>query len=187
MSIVPVEPFASVDTLLAALAAGATANDEADLDVLSHSLQCGHRLRTEHPDDADLAIAGLVHDVWDAVSGGDHTDHDTRGAALVEPLLGPRVARLVAGHVAAKRYLVATDAAYRDQLSGRSTDTLRAQGGALDDAERDGLAASPDFEAMLTLRRADERAKVPGAAVPDLASWRDLLTATARSVSRSSG
>jgi predicted HD phosphohydrolase len=182
-----VEPFASVDEVLTALAAGATANDEADLDVLAHSLQCGHLLRTEHPADADLAVAGLVHDVWDAVSGGDHADHDARGAALVEPLLGPRVARLVAGHVVAKRYLVATDAAYRDQLSGRSTDTLQVQGGALDDAERDQLARSPDFEAMLTLRRADERAKVLGARVPGLDAWRDLLAASAAAASRSSG
>ena len=169
-------PFRDVDELLAALAAGAAVNDEPDLDVLSHSLQCGHLLRTERPDDRELAIAGLVHDVWDAVSPGQHDDHDTLGAALVEPLLGPRVARLVAGHVTAKRYLVTTEPGYQPGLSGRSTATLTRQGGALDDAQVARLTASPDFDALVTLRRADERAKVPGALVPGLDAWRDLLS-----------
>jgi predicted HD phosphohydrolase len=136
-------------------------------------------LRVEHPDDPDLAIAGLVHDVWDAVSP-DHADHERRGAALVEPLLGTRVARLVAGHVVAKRYLATADAGYRAQLSGRSTETLAQQGGALAAAEVDELAASPDFEAMVTLRRADERAKVPGAVVPGLDEWREPLSRAAQ-------
>jgi predicted HD phosphohydrolase len=173
------EPFSTVDALLDALAAGHAVKDEPELDVLAHSLQCAHLLRTEHPDDPDLAVAGLVHDVWDAVSS-DHTDHDTRGAALVEPLLGARVARLVAGHVVAKRYLAAADASYRAQLSGRSTETLVLQGGALDAAAIGALAGSPDFDAMVTLRRADERAKVPGAVVPGLDEWRGPLSRAAQ-------
>jgi predicted HD phosphohydrolase len=173
------EPFPTVDALLDALAAGHAAKDEPELDVLAHSLQCAHLLTTERPDDPDLAIAGLVHDVWDAVSA-DHTDHDLRGAALVEPLLGERVARLVAGHVLAKRYLATADARYRSQLSGRSTRTLAQQGGALDAAEVDALVASTDFDAMVTLRRADERAKVPGAVVPGLDDWREPLNRAAQ-------
>ncbi|MCU1427085.1 MAG: metal-dependent phosphohydrolase [Actinomycetia bacterium] len=170
-----VPPFATVDALVAALAAGAHASDEPELDVLAHSLQCGHLLHTEHPDDAELAVAGLVHDVWDAVSPGDHRDHDIRGAVLVAPLLGARVARLVAGHVQAKRYLVASDATYRNGLSGRSTATLLEQGGGLDDDAIAALEASSDFDATITLRRADERAKVSGASVPALEQWRALL------------
>jgi predicted HD phosphohydrolase len=167
-------PFTTVDELVAALAHGVHVNDEPELDVLAHSLQCGHLLRQEHPDDLELSVAGLVHDVWDTVSD-DHTAHDTRGAALVEPLLGERVARLVAGHVVAKRYLVATDDAYRSRLSDRSAVTLATQGGALDDGEMRALESSPDFAATLTLRRADERAKVRGARVPDLDAWREPL------------
>jgi predicted HD phosphohydrolase len=166
--------FESVDALLDALARGAHANDEPDLDVLSHSLQCGHLLRTEH-DDAELAIAGLVHDVWDAVAPGDHVDHDRRGAALIEPLLGPRVATLVAGHVEAKRYLVAMDARYTSALSLRSSATLVAQGHAMTTEEARAFEANDLFDSLVTLRRADERAKVPGATVPQLAEWRSLL------------
>ena len=83
-----------------------------------------------------------------------------RGAAApssIEPLLGARVARLVGAHVDAKRYLVATDPAYRAQLSPRSVETLRLQGDALDAAAIAALAADPDLDAILALRRADER------------------------------
>ncbi len=173
-------PFETVDDLLTALARGAAAHDEPGFDVLAHSLQCGALLRAEHPDDPELAAAGLVHDVWDAVVPDDHRDHETRGAALVEPLLGARTARLVAGHVLAKRYLVATERGYADGLSARSFDTLAEQGGALDDDALANVARSRDFDAMVALRRADERAKVPGAVVPDLSSWRDLLLQVSR-------
>ena len=77
----------------------------------------------------------------------------------MEPLLGARVARLVGAHVVAKRYLVATDPAYRSQLSVRSVETLAEQGDALDDDELARLASDPDLDAILALRRADERAE----------------------------
>jgi predicted HD phosphohydrolase len=167
--------IASIDELLALLARGSTVRDEPELDGLAHALQCGAILRAEHPDDAELAVAGLVHDISDIAHPDNHTDHDRRGAALVEPLLGARVARLVGAHVLAKRYLVSTDPAYRAHLSPRSTETLAAQGDALADAELAALTADPDLDAILDLRRADERAKDPTARVPDLESWRALL------------
>jgi predicted HD phosphohydrolase len=98
----------------------------------------------------------------------------------VEPLLGARVARLVGAHVAAKRYLVATDPAYRDRLSPRSIETLQLQGDALDATEISRLAADPDLAAILALRRADEAAKDVTAAPPGLGSWRTLLERIAR-------
>ena len=86
-----------------------------------------------------------------------------------------RVARLVGAHVLAKRYLVATDPAYRAQLSARSIETLRLQGDALDDSAVAALAADPDLDAIIALRRADEQAKDPAAQPPPLAGWRPLL------------
>jgi len=172
--------IASIDELLALLARGSTVRDEPELDGLAHALQCGAILRAEHPDDAELAVAGLVHDISDIAHPDDHTDHDRRGAALVEPLLGARVAHLVGAHVLAKRYLVTTDPAYRANLSPRSTATLAAQGDALADTDLAALTSDPDRDAILDLRRADERAKDPTARVPDLESWRALLADVAR-------
>lgn len=170
----------TVDQLLALLARGDGVYDEPEIDGLFHALQCGANLHTSHPADPELAVAGLVHDIADIAFPDDHGDHAQRGAELIEPLLGARVARLVGAHVAAKRYLVATDPAYRAQLSARSIETLRLQGEALDTPAITVLAADPDIDAILELRRADERAKDPDAAPPELATWRPLLEKVAR-------
>jgi predicted HD phosphohydrolase len=169
----------SVDGCLRILAAGTGIADEPEIDVLQHSLQCGAILLAEQPGDLELVVAGLLHDISDAVNPGDHRAHDERGAALVEPLFGSRVARLVGAHVVAKRYLVTTDAEYRARLSDRSAETLRFQGDTLDDGALARLAADPDLDAMLALRRADERAKDPTARVPGLESWRATLEGVA--------
>jgi predicted HD phosphohydrolase len=171
----------SVDEVLALLAGGVGVFDEPDVDGLSHALQCGEILRRERPGDRELAVAGLVHDIADIAYAGDHhSDHARRGAALIEPLLGPRVARLVGAHVDAKRYLVATDPSYRATLSPRSTETLAQQGDALDARDLATFAADPDLDAILALRRADERAKDVRAQPAALATWRDVLEAVAR-------
>ena len=177
MSIVTVP---SVDELLTLLARGAEVFDEPDVDGLSHALQCGDLLRREHPADSQLAVAGLVHDIADIAYPSDHGDHARRGAALIEPLLGPRVARLVGAHVDAKRYLVATDPSYRAALSPRSAETLAQQGDALDERQTAALAADRDFDAILALRRADERAKDVNARPAALATWREVLDSVAR-------
>jgi len=154
--------------------------DEPELDGLAHALQCGAILRVERPADLELAVAGLVHDIADIVYPNDHTDHDRRGAELVEPLLGTRVARLVGAHVLAKRYLVSTDPTYRASLSVRSAQTLSTQGDALTEADLRALAADTDLAAIIELRRADERAKDPTARVPVLETWRTILSEVAR-------
>ena len=170
---------ATVDELLALLARGAGVYDEPDVDGLAHALQCGAALRASQPGDVELAIAGLVHDVADIAYPGDHGDHARRGAALVEPLLGPRVARLVGAHVAAKRYLVATDPVYRTRLSAVSARTLSAQGGPMSDTEVREFEAHPDHRLAVRLREIDDRGKVPGLVVPGLDRYRAELLAVA--------
>ena len=170
----------SVDELLALLGRGARVFDEPDVDGLSHALQCAASLHASHPGDPELIVAGLVHDVADIAYPDDHGDHAHRGAALVEPLLGARVARLVAAHVDAKRYLVATDTSYRARLSPRSVETLHLQGDRLTGAELTAFATDPDLDAIVALRRADESAKDPGACPRTLDSWRTVLEQVAR-------
>jgi predicted HD phosphohydrolase len=173
---VRVQPLESIPELLALLARGAGVRDEPELDGLAHALQCGAILRVEHPHDPELAVAGLVHDIADIAYPDDHSDHDRRGAVLVEPLLGGRVAHLVGAHVLAKRYLVTTDPAYRAGLSRRSVETLAAQGDALTVADLAALSGDRDLAAILDLRRADERAKDPAARVPGLDAWQAILS-----------
>lgn len=170
----------TVEELLALMARGEGVYDEPEIDGLFHALQCGANLRASHTDDPQLAVAGLVHDIADIAFPHDHGDHAARGALLVEPLLGTRVARLVSAHVEAKRYLVATDPEYRARLSRRSIETLQLQGEAFDAADTGRLAADPDLAAILTLRRADDAAKDVAATPPGLQSWRPLLEQVAR-------
>ena len=125
-------------------------------------------LRAEHPDDAELAVAGLVHDIADIVYPDDHTDHDRRGAALVEPLLGapgraPRRRARDREALPRRRPIPPTGT----QLSLRSVETLhcratRSTTPTLARARR----RIPTSTAILELRRADERAKDPTARVP---------------------
>jgi predicted HD phosphohydrolase len=90
-------------------------------------------------------------------------------------MLGDRVAGLVEGHVPAKRYLVATDAAYGSVLSEVSVWSLGEQGGPMIPEEVAEFASGPYASDAVVLRRADDAAKVPGRVVPPLADWLPLL------------
>jgi predicted HD phosphohydrolase len=170
----------SCEDLVDLLAQGAGADDDEAVDLLAHSLQCAAILERVAPGDLELQIAGLVHDVGTLVAPRRPETHAATGAAAVEALLGPRVAGLVEHHDQAKRFLVSTEPRYRHRLSPRSLETLRLQGGLLDPGERAELLAYADLPACLTLRRADDAAKMPGARVPGIGHWRAALERLAR-------
>jgi predicted HD phosphohydrolase len=176
-----VSAFADLDALFDALRASADADDEGGLPILDHCLQCAAHLRALHPDDLELQVAGLVHDLgWLERRDGTwvlrlDAAHDVDGRALVGPLLGPRIAALVGGHVAAKRYLLATDAAYAPLLSARSEETLGFQGGVMSAAEVAEFEVRPDRDDLVALRRADDAAKIRNAELDALEAWRPVI------------
>ncbi|GAB3842118.1 HD domain-containing protein [Dactylosporangium cerinum] len=141
------------------------------VDLLAHGLQCADVLRTRHPDDLGLQLAGLVHDIGHA-AGGDDPDHAHTGAAAVRPILGDRVADLVGLHVEAKRYLAATETY---ALSPASSLSLSRQGAAMTGPEAERFAERPEAVAAIALRRADESAKEVGRVVPGLETWAPRL------------
>jgi predicted HD phosphohydrolase len=145
------------------------------LPVLDHGLQCAALLAQQFPDDEELQVAGLVHDVGHRLSPGAAAAHGVIAAHALRDLLGERVAALVELHVPAKRYLVTVDPNYRGALSTGSTISLGRQGGELSADERAGLEANPHLADALTLRRCDERAKDPTAAVDGLDRWRPVI------------
>jgi predicted HD phosphohydrolase len=174
--------IADVDALFAALESGVREADAEDVDLLAHGLQCAAILGETAPDNPALQVAGLVHDVGTILWPGRPRTHARAGAAAVAPLLGERVAWLVGHHDQAKRYLVTVDPAYQSRLSEGSVITLDAQGGLLDDDELARLETEPWLEDLLTLRRADDAAKVPGRRVPVLSKWRPLVEAVASGI-----
>jgi predicted HD phosphohydrolase len=170
-----------LDALMQLLRDGAGAHDAPHqsgteaVDLLSHGLQCAERLRTWHPEDLELQVAGLVHDIGHLLQPGEDATHGVTAAAAIRELLGERVARLVEHHVPAKRYLVTTDANYLSRLSPVSVETLTAQGGLMTHEEVIACEQLPDWNAGLELRRADEAAKSPGRVVPGLDAWRPVI------------
>lgn len=167
--------LATVDELVALLQRlSATASPEAPgFTELDHALQCAHLLAGWAPRDVTLQVAGLVHDIGHQF--GDDDAHGRLGAEATRDLLGPRVAVLVEQHVPAKRYLVTVSPEYAEALSAVSVATLAAQGGPLTPGDVAAFYASPHWSDALTLRRADDAAKVPGRQVPGLDHWLPAL------------
>lgn len=168
-------------SLLQAAASMVEPNEEiAGLSLLHHGLRCADLLAVSDPDDPELQVAGLLHDVGHVLAPGCADVHGAVGADVVRPVLGGRVAALIEGHVSAKRYLVTVDPAYRDRLSVGSRRTLAGQGEAMSGAEAAAFSRSPHFEGAVRLRLADEQAKDPGASVSPLGSWQPTLNRLAR-------
>lgn len=155
--------------------------DGEPVDQLEHALQCA-ALAREHADGGpQLVVAALLHDIArsPAVAGiaydGPREHHGETAARWLDPRVGARVAWLAEQHVAAKRYLVATDPGYQARLTEVSARTLQAQGGPMTAAEVKVFRAHPDWRLALALREIDDRGKVPGAAVPGLDDYRPDL------------
>jgi predicted HD phosphohydrolase len=156
--------------------------DGEPVDQLEHALQCAAIAHRE-VGDAVFTVAALLHDIAraPAVAGipydGPREHHGETGARWLEPRLGHRVAWLAEQHVAAKRYLVATDPGYASKLTEVSARTLRAQGGPMSAAEAAAFETEPDYELAVLLRLIDDRGKVPGLDVPGLDAYRPQLLA----------
>jgi predicted HD phosphohydrolase len=155
--------------------------DGEPVDQLQHALQCAWIAEQEAGEDDEFVVACLLHDIAraPAVAGipydGPREHHGEAGARWLTPRVGARVAWLAEQHVPAKRYLVATDPAYRAQLTEVSQRTLTAQGGAMSPDEVAAFRAEPDWELAVALRRIDDRGKVLGWEVPGLDAYREVL------------
>lgn len=102
-----------------------------------------------------VVVAALLHDIghftseFGTYSPDDVIDrrHEMAGAAILARSFPSSVAEIVRLHVAAKRYLCATERAYRDSLSAASTHSLHLQGGPMSPEEADTFRRSPFLRA----------------------------------------
>jgi predicted HD phosphohydrolase len=148
---------------------GWTSDDEA-VDELSHALQTTARAIDDGADDG-LVVAAALHDIgrYPTVRARfPGVAHEAAGAAFATELFGERVGWLIGAHVAAKRYLVATDLAYARQLSRASVVSLTVQGGPFTPGDVAAFESGRWAQQALALRRWDDAAKIPGAPVPSL-------------------
>jgi predicted HD phosphohydrolase len=103
-------------------------------------------------------------------------DHEGIGAQfLLARGFSQKIADLVRAHVAAKRYLVATNATYAAQLSPASTATLKHQGGPMSPAEVAAFESDPLFTTKLRMRSWDEMGKEPDMVTPPLTVYRKMM------------
>jgi predicted HD phosphohydrolase len=167
----------SVDEILDLLATGADRplRFGAAVTQLDHALQTAAVLQREYPEDDELAVAGLVHDLGHLLEDVDDDEHAAVSAAMVREALGERVAALVELHVEAKRYLVATESDYGNLLAQDSVASLREQGGPMSSDEAALFPSLPLASEAIALRRADDGGKVDGVSVPNLSSWEPIL------------
>jgi phosphonate degradation associated HDIG domain protein len=150
--------------------------------VSEHMLQAAaFASRDEAP--PELIAAALLHDYGHLVHGlpedsaehGIDTRHEELGFTFLERWFPAEVTDPIRLHVAAKRYLVAVDPAYRERLSSASLLSLDLQGGPMSPDEVASFEAGSHSEAACRLRRWDDASKEPDLAVPPLETYRGLL------------
>ena len=173
------------DSVLALLARGAGETYSGErISQLEHALQCA-LFAEQAGAGPDLVLAALLHDVGHILEGGERaaergidSRHEETGAAWLAERFGPAICEPVRLHVAAKRYLCATDPSYFARLSSASVRSLALQGGPMSAAEAVDFERSPWSGDAVRLRQWDEQGKVVGMKTPDIEHYRTLVGAT---------
>jgi [1-hydroxy-2-(trimethylamino)ethyl]phosphonate dioxygenase len=177
------QAISSLDEVFELLAAGGgEAYFGEPVSVLEHSLQAAWFVKRKSGEPT-LIAAGLLHDIGHLLHGegediaarGVDTRHEEMGAEALADHLPAAVLDPIHLHVAAKRYLCFAEPRYFAQLSPASVQSLALQGGPMTAAEAEEFLELPHAREAVTLRHADDAAKVQGLEVPALDSYRELI------------
>jgi len=130
-----------------------------------------------------LVIAALLHDIGhfigdhpiEALENGIDNLHESAGADYLQPYFPSSITEPIRLHVAAKRYLCATDDAYFGRLSDASVGSLEVQGGPMNLAEVAEFEANPYHQDAVKLRLYDDDGKVAGLTINPVTSYRQTL------------
>ncbi len=150
----------------------------------SHMVQCA-MLAMQANADSELVLGAFLHDIGhllghkkqtEEMGGFGAINHEGIGAKyLKEHHFGERVCAVVDGHVAAKRYLVTTDETYAAKLSPASVETLRWQGGPMNEEEVQAFRSHPYFNEIIQVRLWDEGAKDYNAVLLPMSMFRNFI------------
>jgi phosphonate degradation associated HDIG domain protein len=155
--------------------------------MTAHALQAAHFAQAEQAAET-LVVAALLHDIGhlleqlpDAIEDWTHdARHEESGARWLAKHFDAAVSEPVRLHVAAKRYLCATDAGYLARLSPASVHTLKLQGGPMSAHEIGGFERERFWQQALRLRRWDDQGKVAGLRTPALSEYAPLIACAVR-------
>ena len=159
-----------------------------EVSVLAHCLQCAHFAERSEASPATITAA-LLHDIGHILHNlpeniaqlGLDGRHEDIGANYLSTWFGADVTETVRMHVAAKRYLCATQPSYIAQLSPSSVESLQLQGGPMGDDEANAFEASPHAQHAVAVRRWDDEAKIRDMEVPGVQHYLPILQAAMRS------
>ena len=142
-----------------------------------------------------VIAAALLHDIGhytnefpdDALANGTDNLHEEAGARVLAPFFPAAVTDCILHHVAAKRYLCATDPTYFGQLSAASVHTLNLQGGPMDVDEVAAFAREPNLKAIVQVRIWDDQGKDPAITTPGFDHYAPMVSRVAAAHQESLG
>ena len=141
--------------------------------MAQHMLQ-GAKLAEQKGESDITIVATLLHDIGHFTSEfgmfkmSDTSDkfHENSGAEVLKRFFPKLVTDCVQFHVAAKRYLCATDPSYMDRLSKASIHSLHLQGGPMNTTEIIEFGKNPYLNEILKVRLFDDAGKDPEMKTP---------------------
>ncbi len=150
----------------------------------SHMVQCAMLAMQENADQ-ELVLGAFLHDIGHLIGhkqkaadmkGLGAVNHEAIGADYLQKHnFSERICAVVEGHVAAKRYLVATNKNYADKLSAASCETLHWQGGPMNDEEIKAFKNHPYHKEIIQVRLWDEGAKDSNAVLLPMSLFKNFI------------
>lgn len=130
-----------------------------------------------------IIVSALLHDIghftseFGTFSMDDTHDkhHEEAGAAVLERFFPSLVVDCVREHVAAKRYICATDPAYYDELSPASIHSLKLQGGPMNAEEIAAFEKNPNIKEIVRVRHLDDAGKIAGMVTPGFEHYAPMV------------
>ena len=147
-----------------------------------HMLQ-GATLAEQNEELDEIVVGALLHDIghftseFGTFSMDDTEDryHENAGAAVLEKFFPRVITDCCRYHVAAKRYLCATDPLYFNKLSDASVHSLNLQGGPMSETEVKEFERNPNLKKILTVRLYDDAGKIPDMDTPSFWHFAPLV------------
>lgn len=147
---------------------------------LEHALQTAQLAIDDAYDNAFVAACflhdiGHLHYAEGLATKNIDGEHEEIGANWLAKYFNKDVTEPIRLHVAAKRYICATNPHYFESLSLASKHSLKLQGGPFNEEEIHSFTENPYFEKAVQLRLYDDQGKNTGLDVIELHQIKEIL------------